>query len=151
MSQQQQHPSQQQPQPFQHQHKFRVNPKQTYSERMTSTRSELRQLVRESLCAVANEPNAAMRWARGAYIRDVVTRYRVRIEGWPLDEVPFKNLSDVPNLPKLELLLKGWKEGTIYFRRISEAEFQQMMLDPSPWVGPAPPEGEAGSPDEGGA
>lgn len=100
--------------------------------------------------AVANEPNAAMRWARGAYTRDVVARYRVRIEGWPLDEVPFTSLSGVPDLQKLELLLRGWRDGTIYFRRISEAEFQQMMQDPSPWIGViAPPQGEAGTPGEG--
>ena len=49
------------------------------------------------------------------------------LEGWPHDEVPFRNLSDVSNLQKLEVLLKGWQEGTIYFRRVSEAEFA--MLD----------------------
>lgn len=76
-----------------------------------------------------------MRWTRTSYMRDVVARYRVRIEGWPLDEVPFRNLSDVPNLPKLEILLKGWRDGTIRFRAISDAEYQQMLNNPTPWVG----------------
>ncbi|KAI0367612.1 hypothetical protein BV20DRAFT_552281 [Pilatotrama ljubarskyi] len=120
----------------QHQHRFRVNPVKSYSERMTETRSELRRYVREKLCEITGEPNAQMRWSRHAYLKDVVSRYRVRIEGWPLADVPFKNLSDVPNLGKLDVLLRGWREGTIYFRAIDDAEFHAMMADPSPWVGP---------------
>lgn len=68
-------------------------------------------------------------------MRDVVARYRVRIEGWPLADVPFKNLSDVPNLGKLELLLARWQNGTTYFRLISPAEYDAMIVDPSPWIG----------------
>ena len=76
-----------------------------------------------------------MRWTRRAYMKDIVNRYRVRIEGWPLAEVPFKNLSDVPNLPKLELLLRGWKDGTIRFVAITEHQYEAMVRDPSPWIG----------------
>ena len=79
-------------------------------------------------------------------MRDVVGRYRVRIEGWPLHEVPFKNLSDVPNLPKLELLQRGFQDGTIYFRAISDVEYAAMVADPSPWIGHAN-EAEAGDSD----
>lgn len=68
-------------------------------------------------------------------MRDVVTRYRVRIEGWPLADVPFKNLSDVPNLGKLEHLLRGWQDGSIHFRHIDEEEWRAMLEDPSPWIG----------------
>ncbi len=68
-------------------------------------------------------------------MRDVVARYKVRIEGWPLDDVPFKNLSDVPNLPKLELLLAGFRDGTIRFRAITEDEYIAMAADPTPWIG----------------
>ncbi|KAI8996493.1 hypothetical protein BD414DRAFT_408649 [Trametes punicea] len=118
------------------QHRFRLNPVKSYSDRMTETRSELRKLVREKLCEITGEPSAQMRWSRTAYMKDVVSRYRVRIEGWPLNDVPFKNLSDVSNLGKMELLLRGWKEGTIYFRAISDAEFRDMVADPSPWIGP---------------
>ncbi|KAL7280637.1 hypothetical protein PYCCODRAFT_1443280 [Trametes coccinea BRFM310] len=118
------------------QHRFRVNPVKSYAERMTETRSELRRLVRSKLCEITGEPNAQMRWSRNAYMRDVVSRYRVRIEGWPLNEVPFKNLSDVTNLGKMEYLLRGWTEGTIYFRLITDAEFREMIADPSPWIGP---------------
>ena len=65
-----------------------------------------------------------MRWP--SYWKDIVVKYRVIIVGWPHDEVPFRNLSDVSNLQKLELLLKGWQENTIYFRRLSDAEFASM-------------------------
>ena len=62
-----------------------------------------------------------MRWP--SYWKDIVVKYKVVIEGWPYEEVPFRNLSDVSNLQRLELLLKVWQEKTIYFRRISDAEF----------------------------
>jgi hypothetical protein len=63
-----------------------------------------------------------MRWP--SYWKDVVCKYRVVVEGWPHNEVPFRNLSDVSNLQKLEILLKGWQSGEIYFRRLSETEFE---------------------------
>ena len=142
------------------QHRFRVNPQPTYSERMTQTRSELRTLVRQKPCRpcsvdvyafvefsyvageITGEPNAQMRWSRSAYMRDVVSRYRVRIEGWPLSEIPLKNLSDVPNLGKLEFLLARWKSGETFFRRISQAEYDAMVADPVPWIGPEEAEPE---------
>lgn len=68
-------------------------------------------------------------------MRDVVARYKVRIEGWPLGDVSFKNLSDVPNLPKLELLLAGFRNGTIGFRAITDDEYNAMVADPTPWIG----------------
>ena len=73
---------------------------------------------------ITGDPNAAMGWSRKAYMKNVVQRYLVRIEGWPLNEVPFRNLSDVSNLQKLELLLRGWQGGEIYFRRLSDEEFE---------------------------
>ena len=68
-------------------------------------------------------------------MRDVVARYKVRIEGWPLGDVSFKNLSDVPDLPKLELLLAGFRNGTIGFRAITDDEYNAMVADPTPWIG----------------
>ncbi|KAI0644438.1 hypothetical protein C8Q79DRAFT_1001802 [Trametes meyenii] len=103
---------------------FRLNARPTYSERMTDARSELRQLIKEQLCD------------RRSYMKNIVTRYRVRIEGWPLAEVSFRNLSDVPNLGKLEILLRGWKEGSIRFCRISDEQYRAMLVDPTPWIGP---------------
>lgn len=67
-----------------------------------------------------------MRWP--TYWKDVVTRYRVAIQGWPQD-VPFRNLSDVSNLQKLEVLLRGWQNGDIYFRRLSDEEFEALSAE----------------------
>ncbi len=97
---------------------------------------------------ITNDRNAAMGWSRKAYMKNVVQRYRVRIEGWPLNEVPFRNLSDVSNLPKLELLLRGWKEGTIRFAPITEAQYAAMVADPSPWIGTPEPAAEGAEPAE---
>lgn len=77
-----------------------------------------------------------MSWSHRSYMKKVVMRYRVRIEGWPLAEVLFRNLSDVPNLGKLEMLLHGWKEGSIRFVRITDEQYHAMVADPTPWIGP---------------
>lgn len=65
-----------------------------------------------------------MRWP--SYWKDVVCKYRVVVEGWPHNDVPFRNLSDVSNLQKLEILLRGWQAGEIFFRRLPEAEFDAL-------------------------
>lgn len=65
-----------------------------------------------------------MRWP--SYWKDIVVKYRVIVEGWPHDEVPFRNLSDVSNLQKLEVLLRGWQAGNIYFRRLVDGEFEAL-------------------------
>lgn len=131
-----------------HQSKFRVVPKKSYSERMSETRAEIRRIMRDALrewpCTfsrilplpsslttiaghITQDENASMRWP--SYWKDIVVKYRVAIVGWPYNEVPFRNLSDVSNLQKLEILLKGWQEGTIYFRHITDAEFAMMEAE----------------------
>jgi len=107
-----------------HQSKFRVVPKKSYSERMSETRAEIRRIMKDALREITQDENASMRWP--SYWKDIVVKYRVIIVGWPYDEVPFRNLSDVSNLQKLELLLKGWQDGTIYFRRVTDGEFATM-------------------------
>ena len=119
------------------QSKFRLNPKPTYSERMSETRGEIRRIMKEALrtCRLMTSSGSALMFEAGhitgdevatmhwpTYWKDVVARYHVIIEGWP-EDVPFRNLSDVSNLGKLEQLLRGWQSGTIRFRRISDAEF----------------------------
>ncbi|KAI0339551.1 hypothetical protein BDW22DRAFT_1296933, partial [Trametopsis cervina] len=104
--------------------KFRVNPKRSYSERMSETRAEIRRIMRDALRAITQDPSASMRWP--SYWKDVVCKYRVVVEGWPHNEVPFRNLSDVSNLQKLEILLRGWQTGEIYFRSLPEVEFEAL-------------------------
>ncbi|EKM50583.1 uncharacterized protein PHACADRAFT_263940 [Phanerochaete carnosa HHB-10118-sp] len=102
--------------------KFRAIPRRSYSERMSETRAEIRRIVKEALRAITQDPNASMRWP--SYWKDIVIKYHVIIEGWPHEEVPFRNLSDVSNLQKLEILLRGWQSGEIFFRQLSEEEFE---------------------------
>ena len=73
---------------------------------------------------ITKDPSASMRWP--SYWKDIVTKYHVIVEGWPHDEVPFRNLSDVSNLQKLELLLRGWQAGDIYFRQLADGEFEAL-------------------------
>ncbi|KAL4249886.1 hypothetical protein ABKN59_002056 [Abortiporus biennis] len=87
-----------------HQTKFRVVPKKSYSERMSETRAEIRRIMKEALRDITQDENASMRWP--SYWKDIVVKYRVAI--------------------KLELLLRGWQEKTIYFRHITDAEFAMM-------------------------
>lgn len=89
---------------------------------MSETRAEIRRIVKEALRAITQDPNASMRWP--SYWKDIVVKYHVIIEGWPHDEVPFRNLSDVSNLQKLDILLRGWQTGQIFFRRLSDEEFE---------------------------
>lgn len=72
---------------------------------------------------ITGDDVATMHWP--TYWKDIVVRYHVVIEGWPQD-IPFRNLSDVSNLPKLDQLLRGWQTREIYFRRISDDEFNTL-------------------------
>ena len=67
---------------------------------------------------ITGDDNAAMRWH--TFPKDVIEKYHVTIIGWP-DEIPFKNLSEISNLNKLETLLQGWAQGTIRFGRLSDS------------------------------
>lgn len=126
-----------------------------YSERVIASQAELRALVLEKLRKtlmsssatrlfvvltdysgqITGKHDAQMRWLPAPYMRHVVARYRVRIEGWPLDEIPFERVKQVIHLPKLEALLKGFKDGVIYFRSITDVEYEAMVADPTPWLG----------------
>jgi hypothetical protein len=65
-----------------------------------------------------------MQWAQ--YWRNVVKRYSVIIEGWP-ERIPFVNLSTVSNsLTDLEMLLRKWRSGAIYWKRLTPEELDGM-------------------------
>ncbi len=50
----------------------------------------------------------------------------VIIEGWPVN-IPFRNLSEASNsLTELEMLLRKWHSGKVYWREVTEAEFQDL-------------------------
>lgn len=51
------------------------------------------------------------------------------VEGWPTS-VPFRNLSEASNsLAELEGLLKGWQDGTIYWKTLSSQELKELELE----------------------
>ncbi|PCH44528.1 hypothetical protein WOLCODRAFT_139056 [Wolfiporia cocos MD-104 SS10] len=106
--------------------KFVLNPTPSYSERMSSTRGEIRRIMQQQLREITGDDVAVMRY--NTYWKDIVTRYRVVIQGWPQD-VPFRNLSDVSNLGKLDILLQGWQSGTIRFRHITDEEYEFLSAE----------------------
>jgi hypothetical protein len=68
-----------------------------------------------------------MHWMN--YWRNVVQRYQVAVEGWP-DNIPFVNLSKVSSaLPDLEMLLRKWKSGGIYWKELDDDEYQELRVD----------------------
>ncbi|KAF9234799.1 hypothetical protein BU15DRAFT_65425 [Melanogaster broomeanus] len=71
---------------------------------------------------ITGEPAAKMQWAH--YFRNIVARYMVVIEGWP-DDIPFANLSTVSSSQLLlEVLLWKWELDTIYWKKLTEEEYQ---------------------------
>ena len=76
---------------------------------------------------VTSDGKARMEWKQ--YWRNVVKRYQVIVEGWPAD-IPFCNLSETSSaLPDLENLLRKWRCGKIYWRKLSEAELNRLDLE----------------------
>ncbi|CCM02665.1 uncharacterized protein FIBRA_04769 [Fibroporia radiculosa] len=108
------------------QSKYRLNPKPSYTDKMTETRSTIRRIMLQALRDITHDEVATMHYA--TYWRDIVVRYRVMIDGWPQD-IPFKNLSNISNNGILDRLLQGWQSGGIHFRRISDAEFASLCAN----------------------
>lgn len=68
-----------------------------------------------------------MEWKH--YWNNVVQRYSVIIEGWPVG-IPFKNLSGSSSaLPELEQLLQMWQSGEIYWKKLSDDELDALKIE----------------------
>ncbi|KAI6016283.1 hypothetical protein PISMIDRAFT_117942, partial [Pisolithus microcarpus 441] len=92
---------------------------------------------------ITGEPSAKMQWAH--YFCNIIARYLVTIEGWPncitswslpplsfivLYSVPFMNLSTVSSaLPDLETLLRMWESGSIYWKQLSNEEYEALHCE----------------------
>ncbi|KAG1735370.1 hypothetical protein EDD22DRAFT_787722, partial [Suillus occidentalis] len=95
-----------------------------HQQRVAEVRAVIRSEINKTLQTVAKDPDAKMQWAQ--YWRNVVKRYSVIIEGWP-EQIPFANLSTVSNsLPELEMLLRKWRSGAIYWKRLTPEELERM-------------------------
>ena len=65
-----------------------------------------------------------MQWMH--YFRNIVTRYRVTIEGWPLT-IPFANLSSMSSsFSHLETLLRKWEMGSTFWKKLSKEEYAML-------------------------
>ncbi|KAG1778325.1 hypothetical protein EV702DRAFT_1196329 [Suillus placidus] len=77
--------------------------------------------------AITGNPKATMQWAD--YWCNIVQRYNIICEGWP-STVPFKNLSEASSaLPELKMLLDKWQSGSIEWRHLEEAEYEQLLQE----------------------
>ncbi|KAL4077484.1 hypothetical protein J3A83DRAFT_4087980, partial [Scleroderma citrinum] len=73
---------------------------------------------------ITGEPRAKMQWAH--YFHNIIACYLVTIEGWP-NCIPFTNLSTVSSaLLDLEMLLRMWESGSIYWKQLSEEEYEAL-------------------------
>ncbi|KIK22965.1 hypothetical protein PISMIDRAFT_101420, partial [Pisolithus microcarpus 441] len=76
---------------------------------------------------ITGEPSAKMQWAH--YFRNIIAHYLVAIEGWP-DHIPFANLSTVSSaLPDLEMLLRMWESRSIYWKQLSNEEYEALCCE----------------------
>ncbi|KAL4064678.1 hypothetical protein V8B97DRAFT_2026027 [Scleroderma yunnanense] len=62
------------------------------------------------------------------YFCNIIACYLVMIEGWPY-HIPFMNLSTVSSaLLDLEMLLRMWESGSIFWNQLSEEEYKALHL-----------------------
>ncbi|KAG2338064.1 hypothetical protein BDR05DRAFT_856401, partial [Suillus weaverae] len=95
-----------------------------HQQRVAKVRALIHSKINEALQTTARDPNAKMQWVQ--YWRNIVKRYSVIIEGWP-KQIPFANLSAVSSsLPELEMLLRKWQSGAIYWKRLTPEELEHM-------------------------
>ncbi|KAI5987668.1 hypothetical protein EDD15DRAFT_2372037 [Pisolithus albus] len=100
---------------------------QNHQQRVSSVRSDIRRVITERLQQVTGDPRAKMEWRY--YFRNIVSRYRVVVEGWPTI-VPFVNLSLASSsLSVLEMLLRKWELGSIYWKTLTDGEYNELRKE----------------------
>jgi hypothetical protein len=68
------------------------------------------------------DPKAKMQWKM--YFQNIISRYRVVMEGWP-STIPIMNLSDTSSSqPQLEMLQYKWEMDLTYWKKLTDEEFQ---------------------------
>ena len=77
---------------------------------------------------ITGNPSARMEWK--FYFRNVVHRYSVEVDGWPVHLVRFQNLSEVSSpYDSLKTLLNNWSSGKTYWRELSEDELEERVRE----------------------
>ncbi|KAG0708287.1 hypothetical protein DFH29DRAFT_795151 [Suillus ampliporus] len=96
-----------------------------HKKRCSNVRAALCKIITQKLVEITKDDSARMHWAN--YFRNVVQPYQVIVEGWPAN-IPFINLSEASSaLPDLEMLERKWRSGAVYWRRLGDEEFQQLL------------------------
>ncbi|KAG1770314.1 hypothetical protein EV702DRAFT_1181649 [Suillus placidus] len=98
-----------------------------HQDRCSKLRSAIRHIINQKLQAITGNPKATMQWVD--YWHNIVQCYNIICEGWP-STVPFKNLSEASStLPELKMLLDKWQSGSIEWRHLEEAEYEQLLQE----------------------
>ncbi|KAF8330272.1 hypothetical protein F5887DRAFT_1081863 [Amanita rubescens] len=99
-----------------------------HQQRVSELRSQIRQSINVKLQEITGNPAARMEWK--FYFRNVVQRYSVKIDGWPVHLVRFQNLSEVSSAyDSLKTLLDNWSTGKTCWRELSEEELEELVRE----------------------
>ncbi|KIJ58419.1 hypothetical protein HYDPIDRAFT_75130, partial [Hydnomerulius pinastri MD-312] len=98
-----------------------------HQQRVSQVRGSIREIINLKLQEITGDPNAKMQWAH--YFRNVIARYMAIIRNWP-ERIPFTNLSTVSSaLPDLEMLLRMWESGAIFWELLSEEQYATLRRE----------------------
>ncbi|KAI0698985.1 hypothetical protein C8T65DRAFT_697818 [Cerioporus squamosus] len=96
----------------------------SYAQAVKWMHAKIRRMIRKRLRLITKDERAVMHWR--SFYRNVTLKYGVLIEGWPVEFVPFEDLSkSMSSLRLLEMLWLRWKVGKTYFR---EATLEEMAV-----------------------
>jgi len=90
---------------------------------------DLREGLTEALRKMTRDPKACMRWTAAGFLQHVVKKYEVTLEGWG-EDVPFENLSNLPNAIKhIRDLLDSLEKNELRFIKISRATIRGLTAE----------------------
>ncbi|TFK59789.1 hypothetical protein BDN72DRAFT_864871 [Pluteus cervinus] len=97
---------------------------QNHAQRRAKIRDEVRDHIVNQLRIITCNDSARIEFVN--YWEKVVRRYLVLLEGWPAD-LDFKSLhTSAVSFPSLMLLQEKCKKGTLFWRKLTPAEFESL-------------------------
>ncbi|KAI0705311.1 hypothetical protein C8T65DRAFT_577747 [Cerioporus squamosus] len=97
----------------------------SHAEAVRWMRAKIRRMVLKRLRLMTKDECAIMSW--NSFYPRVTQKYGVLIDGWPLEFIPFKDLSkSTSSLPILEMLWLRWKVGQTFFRKATLEEMSAL-------------------------